>query len=380
MLPGDAVLVSVNDHLVEPADLWTSRLARARAGAGPRVMVDGDGAEAWVIGSEVLTVPQLSVLASGRGPGRALRTADFHRAVHDPTARLAAMDTDGVSVQTLLPHVVGFAGERLRFLGDAGLWAACAAAYNDFLLGSFCAAAPRRLVGVAILPFGDPEAAAAELTRAAALGARAFSFPHAPAQLGLPGFADPCWAPVFAAAEDTGLPMFVHVGSSGGPASIQGLQVAGTLLTVTAFDVLAAGVDLVFSHVFSRHPDLRVVLLEGSIGCLPAVTERIEFFCRQRPEVWDPPVGAVPPTAAAEQFRAQTLASFIDDPVGIRLRHDIGVERILWQCDFPHADSPWPHSRTRLAELLADTPEADARAIAGGNAARLLGLTTPDEP
>src|SRR5437899_3282310 len=95
--------------------------------------------DVWMIGSDQLPVPMLSVMAADGTVGGARRVGDMHPAVWDPVARLAAMDDDGVRVHTLLPHVVGFAGERLRFLGDAALWTEAVVAYNDFVLTEFCA-------------------------------------------------------------------------------------------------------------------------------------------------------------------------------------------------------------------------------------------------
>jgi predicted TIM-barrel fold metal-dependent hydrolase len=284
------------------------------------------------------------------------------------------MDHDGVHTHTLLPHVIGFAGERLRFLGDARRWGAAVRTYNDFLLTGFCAAAPGRLVGVGLLPLYDPHAAASEVGRAVGLGARAVSFPHAPSQLGLPPLADEAWAPVFSAVEDAGVPLFVHVGASGGPPSIRGVAAPGSLLTLTALDVVGAMVDLLFSYVLVRHPRLRVVLLEGGVGWLPYATERIAFFCGKRPEVWAPPEGPGSRRPPLEHLRQQIAASFIDDPVGMRLLDDIGIERVLWQCDYPHADSSFPDSRAHLTRQLAEVPDDDARAVAGGTASRLLEL------
>ena len=346
MLPPDAVLVSVNDHVLEPPGLW-------RGDDLPHVVGDS-----WVIGSERL-------------PLAAVALRDMHPSVSEPAARLASMDQDGVHTHTLLPHVIGFCGERLRFLGDADRWAAAVRSYNDWLLTEFCAAAPDRLVGVALLPLCDPTACGAEVARAAGLGARAVSFPHAPTQLGLPALGDQVWAPVFSACEDAGLPVFVHVGSSGGPPSIRGVTAPGTLLTLTALDVVAAMVDLLFSYVLIRHPRLRVVLLEGGVGWLPFVSERVAFFRGKRPEVWTPPGEARPPL---QQLREQVAASFIDDPIGIRLLDDIGVERVLWQCDYPHADSSFPDSRAQLERQLSAVADDAARAVAGGNAIRLLQL------
>jgi predicted TIM-barrel fold metal-dependent hydrolase len=367
MLPDDAALISVNDHVVEPADLWTRRLPSSEADEVPRVVTSG-GEERWVIGSEELPVRTLAALAADR-TRPAARLADLHPALSEPAARLAAMDDDGVRVHTLLPHVIGFAGERLRFLPDGAAWSRAAGAYNDFL-AEFCAFAPDRLAGVAIVPLHDPLAASAEVGRAASLGLRGVSIPHHPPSMGARSYADGAWwAPVFDAAAAQAMPVFVHVGSSGAPPSAQGLASPAAALVAGGLDAATAAIDLVCSGTLARRPSLRLVLLEGDAGMLPYLASRISFFEDRRPDLWE---NVAAP--AADALRAQVFASFIHDPVGVQLRDTIGVSQLLWQSDFPHADSYWPHSRARLAELLRDVPDADARAIAGGNARALLGV------
>lgn len=378
MLPIDAELVSVNDHLFEPPDLWTARLPRAAADLLPRVVSADSGCHAWRFGPEELEFPALSIVsekASMDDFRLAERIEDVLPAAFDPNERLMAMDRDGVAVHTLLPHACGFAGQRLAGLGDDSLWTDCVQAYNDFLLSEYCAVDPTRLVGVALLPLHDPEMAAREITRVSAMGARAVSFPHDPAGLGLPSWRSGSWRPVFAAAESADLPLFIHLGTgarvwAGVPPESR--PPLGVLLTLVNVDVMQTASELAFSSIFVEHPRLRVLLIEGGAGWLPYLTERMDYFWRRRREIEIP--GAAPEQTPSDLLRRHVWTSFIDDPSGIRQRHEIGVDRLVWQSDFPHSDTFWPSSREHLEALLADVPEAEARAIAGGNARKLLRL------
>ncbi len=371
MLPHDVQLVSVNDHLVEPAGLWTTRLPARHTVAAPRV-VDVGGDQAWVLGDYRLRVDEMAVLRGDHDPERrAARFDDMHPAVHEPGRRVEAMDLDGVEVQLIWPNAIGFAGERLRHLADPVLWAESVRAYNDFLLDEFCAAHPTRLFGVAIVPLGDTEAAVSEAVRALNLGARAISFPHHPEQAGLPPLHGGNWTRLFSVLEEAGVPLLVHIGQGVGPPDGVAFGSFGSLLTYMNFDVLGTLVDLVFSQVLLLHPRLRVALIEGGVGWLPYVAERMDFFLK-RPGVWDPSAPA--PSQLVER---SVYASLIDDPNGVRWRHQIGVGRILWQSDFPHRDSFWPHSRAVLERALADVPADDARRIAEDNARQLFSIPRP---
>jgi predicted TIM-barrel fold metal-dependent hydrolase len=360
VLPATVRLVSANDHLVEPAHLWATRLAASLAPSGPRV-VTRSGRDHWVLGTTTVAVADLGI--RGTGQGNATRCEEIDPATYEPAARLAAMDRDGVHGTVLMPHAIGFAGERLRHLGDGDVWTAAVRAYNDFVLQEFCALDRRRLIAAAILPLHDPRAAVAEVQRAAANGARAITFPSDLPGLGLPSLYSGRWDTVLDAVSDTGLPLMIHIGAGPAPDGPVGRR-----LSMANLDALSAAVDIVHSHVLLTRPGLRVAFVEGGTAWLPYLSERLDFFLK-RDGAW--PRGEVPPS---EVLARQCYATFIDDPVGIAWRRTVGVDRMLWQSDFPHSDGFWPESRSHLRTRLADVSEADAEAMAAGNARTVFGL------
>ncbi len=369
MLNDDVQLISVNGHIVEPARVFRDRLAARWQSAAPTV-VEQPGVLAWRIGTETSIAVSTS-LQEGEPPAdeAVARVEEMWRAAGDPVLRVAAMDADGIAAEALLPHGMGFAGEKLRFL-DEELWGLCASAYNDFVLSEYCAADPQRLVGIGILPLADPKAAAAEVDRIAALGARGVSFPHNPVHLGLPSLYDEHWAPLFDALAAAPLPLFLHIGT-GAPLTTGPSAPFEVILTLATLDALTAMTDLAFSPVLRGRPDLRVVMLEAGISWIPFLTERIDYFWARQGGTAG---GTEPPS---QRLGRHVLAAFIDDPAGIGLLGEVGVERVLWMSDFPHPDSAWPNSRDRLARALGAVADDDAAAIAEGNARRLLRLPRP---
>lgn len=371
MLRDDVWPVSVNDHWMEPERLWREGLPRALADRGPRLVQKGDG-EAWQIGDDVL--PLATYLPSSlyrADPSRPVkRLADLAPAATDPKARLTAMDRDRVAVHTIFPHVfLGFAGERLRRIGDAKAWAECCRAYNDFLLKDFCAAAPERLVGVVLLPLADADAMVREIERVAPLGARAISLPHNPVPLGVDSYHKDSWVRVLDAADAAGLRLLVHINSDGSswvPPSDPAWRPVPTMVTVANFDVMHTACDLAFSKLLTERPERRMLLIEANVAWFPYIEERLDFATRGRKDL--APKGR----AASRVMREQIYGSFLTDPVGIAHRHEIGLERFFWQSDYPHVDSLWPESRPDLAALLADVPDAEAAQIAAGNAKEFL--------
>ncbi len=276
------------------------------------------------------------------------------------------MDADRIAVQALFPHAMGFAGEKLRFLG-AELWTLCVSAYNDFVLSEYCGADRRRLAGVAILPLADSKAAAAEVERVAALGARGVSFPHNPVHLGLPSLYEDHWDPVLDAIGAAGIPLFMHIGT-GSPLTTAATAPFEVVLSLATLDALTAMTDLAFSPVLERPPGAPRRPAGGGHQLDP-VHDRTHRLL-----LGPPGSHGRRPGAPSRRLRRQVLAAFIDDPAGMSRLDDVGAERVLWMSDFPHPDSAWPDSRSRLVRALDGVADDDAAAIAEGNARALLRL------
>ncbi len=365
-------LVSSDDHVMEPPDLWTRRLPRALSERGPRVVPE-EAADWWVCdGHKVLSFgPGTQVGVRFEDPDR-LRARDraenVRRGGFDPAARLADMDADGIDVTLLYPSVA----IALFHVPDPALLAACARAYNDWL-AEFCRAEPRRLKGVALLGADEVPAAVAELERCAGLGLVSALLATRPA--GGRCYDAPEFEPLWAAAEDLGLPLALHVGANRpgpgdpfGQAAVRRSQMA----TYDHWVRLALG-DLILGGVLEKHPGLRVGSIEHELGWIPHWLERLDYAYTQKVRregehrFRD---GALP----SDFFQRGCFASFQEDALGIQLRDRIGGENLLWGSDYPHVESTFPRSREILERVLAPCSEAERRAIVCDNAVRLYGL------
>ncbi|HEY1280709.1 MAG TPA: amidohydrolase family protein [Acidimicrobiales bacterium] len=375
MLTDDMDLISVDDHLVEHRNVWRDRLPARLHEAGPRVVEHPDGREEWLYEGRPVASTGLNAVAGTELKDRNVDPQRFDQmrpAAYDPVARLDDMDADGVAMQLCFPTLPGFAGRKFYEGGDKALGLACVRAYNDFVLDEWCATAPDRYIPLTIMPLWDPELAAAEIERCATKGTKALGFPDNPYHLGLPSVHTDHWSPVFAAAQEAQLPLCCHFGGSGfAPTNApDGPHAALTaLFQVTLFTSIT---EFVYSPTFHRFPDLKVVFSEGSIGWLPYAMQRLD-------QVWEHyrfypfEQGKLnPDVKPSDLMRRNVFGCFIDDPIGLQLRHEIGVDNILYESDYPHADSLWPHSRKHVAEVMVDVPDDDVRRIVETNARRLF--------
>jgi hypothetical protein len=138
-------------------------------------------------------------------------------------------------------------------------------------------------------------------------------------------------------------------------------------ITLNAANLMSAAADLVWSPVLRAYPGLTIAFSEGGIGWIPYFLEKIDYVYRHRHRWTNQDFGDRLPS---EVFLEHTLACFIDDGVGLEMRDRIGVERIAWECDYPHSDSTWPQSPERLAPTLTGLTGDEVAAITYRNALR----------
>ncbi|MCM3921800.1 amidohydrolase [Frankia sp. AiPs1] len=377
-------LISVDDHIIEPPDLWTSRLPTAHLDAGPRVIeVDGAvtteiGAAATAAGTQMWTFegqpfPNIALNAvAGKSHEEfglePVRFDQIRPGCYDPAERVKDMDIDGVQAQLGFPTFPGFAGRVFATAKDKELALLCVRAYNDFILDEWCGPHPDRLIPMVILPLWDAELAAAELRRTAERGAKAVAFPENPAGLDLPSFHSGGWDPLLAVAEEAGTPLCMHFGTSTRMPFVAAdapFPVTIALMGTNSINTLS---ELLFSPIFHAFPRLKVTLAEGGVGWIPWFLERIDLTW-ERHRFYNDVNKEVRPSAL---FRRNVWGCFIDDTPGLLLRDVIGVDRITWEGDYPHSDSSWPHSRKRAGEAFVDVPDADVHRIVELNARELL--------
>lgn len=369
-------LISVDDHVVEPPGVWQDRLPERFKDAGPKIVAKRD-LEFWVYEDRKYATIGLNAVA-----GRPKEEYDYNPTrydqmrpgCYDPAARLVDMDTDGVTASLNFPSFARFCGQTFLEGTDKDLALVCVQAYNDWMVDEWCATDPDRLIPLSIGPLWDPALMAAEVERCAAKGFRAIAFSEEPSKLGLPSLHSDHWDPLWAACQDTQTVVCTHIGSSSNmpTTSPDAPMEVGVLLTPA--NALYTATDLVFSPIFRKFPDLKWSLSEGGIGWVPYFLERLDRTV-DRHGTW---LGLSTDPHPREIFENNIWVCFIDDVVGLELRDKIGTHKILWECDYPHADSNWPNSAAEAGRLLADCSADDVARMTHVNARELFRFPRPD--
>ena len=366
-------IISSDSHIMEPPDLWTSRIDPKFRERAPKMVREGgvdfwycDGAKCGsVIGGSQAGVrfEDPSLIRE-----RHVEADPFEKVLpggYIPDAHVKDMDADGVYAGILYSTI----GRALYSkVPDSELLSACLRAYNDWL-ADFCKPFPERLKGIGQLNLDDVEEGIGELERCAKMGLAGAVIPTAPPEER--SYDSPEYEPLWAAAQDLEMPLSLHAGTYrpgfGGQTMKPSFHVNRDHWPRVSLT------DMISSGVFHRYPKLQVGAVEDELSWAIYFLERLDYVYteRTRGDEWPEFKDDMLPS---DYFHRNVFLSFQEEPLGIKMRHVIGVDNLLWGSDYPHRESTFPRSRQILEEILEDCSEEEKAKIAGGNAARVYRL------
>ncbi|MGW4365815.1 amidohydrolase family protein [Nocardia takedensis] len=347
----DMILISVDDHIIEPPDMFRNHLPKKYADDAPRLVHLEDGADVWKFRDTIIPNVALNAVAGRPKEEYGLEPDgldEIRPGCFDVDERIKDMNAGGILASLNFPSFPGFAG-RLFATEDSDFSLALVRAYNDWHIDEWCGAYPGRFIPMALPVIWDAELCAAEVRRVAAKGVHALTFSENPAALGYPSFHDPFWNPLWKALVDTDTVLSVHIGSSGRLSIPAVDSPPDVMITLQPLNIVQAAADLLWSRPVKDYPDLKIALSEGGTGWIPYFLERVDRTFEMHATWTLQDFGGKLPS---EVFRDHFLTCFISDPVGVRLRHEIGLDNISWEMDYPHSDSMWPDAPEVLHELL----------------------------
>ncbi len=366
----DLILVSVDDHIVEPADMFKYHMPEKYKDRAPKVVKGNNGAHHWLI--EDSRAPGLGLNAVVGRPKEeyGMEPVAFdqvRKGCFDVHARIEDMNVNGVLGSLNFGSFPGFAGARFLAMNDKDLALATIRAYNDWHLHEWCNAYPGRFIPNAYLPLWDVDLAVAELKRVAALGFRTVAFPENPKLIKLPSLHHDQWDPLWKTFNDEQVVISCHIGSAGNAPYASDLTPIDAWITSMPISIATAAADWLFAKFWSKYPNLRMALSEGGIGWVPYLLERADFTVQQHGAWTRSNTGNEKPS---DVFKRHILTCFIEDHFGVRNRDAIGVDMIAWESDYPHSDTVWPLSPEYLWQTIKDIPKAEVDKMTHLNAMR----------
>ncbi|MBL7489410.1 amidohydrolase [Frankia sp. AgB1.9] len=372
MKPDDLILISVDDHIAEPATMFDAHVPAKFRDQAPRVVDEPDGTQQWYYGA--LRGRNLGLNAvAGKPPEMfnidASRYDQMRPGCYDVHERVQDMSAGGQLAGLNFPNWTGFSGQVLNQGPDRDVNLVMIKAYNDWHVDEWCGAYPDRFIPCGILPLFDADEAAAEIRRLADKGCHAVTFSENPEALGMPSIHTDYWYPLFRAACDAGTVLCLHVGSSSRTPLYSSDAPPSVNLAGSSMMSIYSMVELVWARFWADFPDLRFSLTEGDIGWIPYFLWRCEHVQR-RHSGWTQATFPDGVTGPADLFRRHILTCFISDRVGPHLLDWFELDNVCWESDFPHSDSSWPNAPEDVIANLGHLADATIDKITHENALR----------
>ena len=361
-------VISADSHMMEPADLWTSRLDAKYKDHAPRVVKNTEhsgyifvapGIHPFLVASGFARGLSGEELKEHMGKGyEAARASGW-----DPAERIKDQDVDGVQAEVIYTTL----GMALFQLADADLQRACFRVYNDWV-AEFASYNPKRLYPIGLISLEDIQYGAKELERCAKMGMKGAMIWGSP-PTDKPFFSreyDPFWQ----AASELRMPVSLHVLSGKAKES----QISRDYITATSViahhEVQRSLAVLIFGGVLERFPRLQIVSAENDVGWLPYYIYRMDHLYEKFGAMDREPI----PRKPSEYVHRQVWATFQNDPLGAANLKFFGEDQYMWASDFPHSDSTWPNSLKVIGENFAGVAPEVAHKIVYQNAAKLYGI------
>lgn len=362
-------IVSADSHFVEPPDMWFERVDQRFRDHAPHTIKNYKNREGeYFVCENIQPVSVAGFFGSGKSaeelPQHVKHGFDVApRSVWEPAERLKEQDRDGVSAEILYTSM----GMLLFGLNDAELRTACFHAFNDWA-GEYCAYDPKRLIGAGTVTLEDIGAGVKELERCAKKGLRGALIWGSPPE-DRP-YSDPVYDPFWAAAQDLQMPISLHILTGRGGTRFSRRHVLRGYMTLP-HEIQVSFADLVLGGVFERFPKLRLVSAENDVSWLPHFCYRIDH-AYDRLRHFE---GTSLPLKPSDYMKRQVWATFQfeTENVGFTAKH-YGTDKIMWSSDYPHTDSPWPHSREFIENEIKSVSDEDKRRIVCDNAQYLYGI------
>ena len=364
-------LISADSHIVEAPDIWVDRVPKKFRDRVPRMVeldFEGQVVHGWKVEGADDPLPFGLTQCGGLPPEEYklwIHWSEVRAAAVDPVERKLDNQQTGVDAEIFYPSP-RLSNHISQHDADPELHIACFRAYNDWL-SEYVQTDPSHFAGLAMLPSVGVDAAVAELERALELpgmrGVLITRYPNSPHDM------TPEDDAVWARCAEAGWPVSIHVGLAGSPSGIpaKGGDFPTAHGALRFFDPAIRAMELVYTGVFDRFPDLKWVFGEADAGWVAYMREQLDDRY-ERKKVATRPITKHNP---GHYFDHNMFWTIVKDRVCVRTRHEVGVSQIMWSSDFPHGTCDWPDYKGEIKKDFEGASEEELHLMLAGNAARL---------
>jgi uncharacterized protein len=377
-------VVDSDTHLTEPYDLWTSRAPSQWKERVPQVR-EVNGKRTWIINGDTqlgIATPASVVAKDGskiRGWGfMNYKIEDVHPGSFNIKERVRYMDECGIWAQIIYPNFLGFGGQRASQLAE-DIRLITFQIYND-AMAEIQQESGNRIFPMAMMPWWNIEASAAEAVRCHKMGLRGVNMNNHPQSHGLPDLGHRDWDRLWEVCSDLNLPVNFHIGASDESASWftsipwpsqtadQKLALGSAMLFVNNAGVLS---NLIFSGVLERFPKLKFASVESGVGWIPFLLEALDYQLEE--EV--PGASEILSMKPSDYFRRQIYGCFWFERKGLPAAlAALGPDNLMFESDFPHPTCLYPEPVGYVAQTLAGLEPEVRRKVMSTNAAKVYSI------
>jgi predicted TIM-barrel fold metal-dependent hydrolase len=366
----DLILISVDDHIAEPADMFDAHVPDRYKDQKPRVVREPQGGQQWFYGD--LRGRNLGLNAVAGKPREmynidASSYDEMRPGCFNVDERVRDMNAGGQLAGLNFPNWTGFSGQVLNQGPDRDVNLIMIKAYNDWHVDEWCGAYPGRFIPCGILPLYDVAEAAKEIRRLADKGCHAVTFSENPEALRMPSIHSDYWYPLFQAASDNNTVLCTHVGSSSRSAQLSSDAPPSVAMTASSMMSMFTFVELIWAEFWGKFPNLKFSLTEGDVGWMPYFLWRAEHVLN-RHSGWTNPTFPPGYSGPADVFRKHIYSCFISDKVGVKNLEWFAEDKLCWESDYPHSDSNWPFAPEDILETMGHLPDETINRITHENA------------
>jgi predicted TIM-barrel fold metal-dependent hydrolase len=367
----DLIIVSVDDHIVEPPTMYDQHLSVQHKAIKPELRKDANGADFWLYEGKRTGSIGLNAVVGRMKEEYGCEPVSFEqmrKGAWDIDSRIEDMNANGILASLNFPSVVRFDGALFHEFDNKANALTLLRAYNDWHIDEWCGSHPGRNIPLALVPYWDIDATVEEIKRVSAKGCHAITFSDNPSLKGQPSIHNEHWEPLWKACADHDIVINIHIGSGAQAPHASMESPIDAWITTMPISIVNSAADWLHLKALQRYP-LQVSLSEGGIGWIPYFLERADFVHEHHKAWTHADFGKKKPS---DVFREHFLTCFIDDAFGLENLDKIGENNVAYECDYPHSDTVWPESADRLRATLSGISDTAIEKITHGNALRLF--------